>query len=96
MRWKFLHWCAYSSTWQFSFLIPALLPQSHIAPVADKLLNALHQILPHGDQSLHVTPSMGIAVYSDTCSDYAKLLSSADKAMYKAKENGKNNYQFAP
>jgi GGDEF domain-containing protein len=39
---------------------------------------------------------MGIAVYSDTCSDYAKLLSSADKAMYKAKENGKNNYQFAP
>ena len=81
---------------EFVVVLVHLTDESHIAPVADKLLNALHQILPHGDQSLHVTPSMGIAVYSDTCCDYAKLLSSADKAMYKAKENGKNNYQFAP
>ena len=81
---------------EFVVVLVHLTDVSHIAPVADKLLNALHQILTHGDQTLHVTPSMGIAVYSDTCCDYAKLLSSADKAMYKAKENGKNNYQFAP
>ncbi|MEY2665832.1 MAG: hypothetical protein RLZZ384_3 [Pseudomonadota bacterium] len=81
---------------EFVVVLVHLTDVSHIVPVADKLLNALHQTLTHEDQTLHVTPSMGIAVYSDTCCDYAKLLSSADKAMYKAKENGKNNYQFAP
>ncbi len=81
---------------EFVVVLVHLTDVSHIVPVADKLLNALHQTLPHEGQTLHVTPSMGIAVYSDTCCDYAKLLSSADKAMYKAKENGKNNYQFAP
>jgi diguanylate cyclase (GGDEF)-like protein/PAS domain S-box-containing protein len=81
---------------EFVVVLVHLTDVSHIVPVADKLLNALHQTLTHQDQTLHVTPSMGISVYSDTCCDYAKLLSSADKAMYKAKENGKNNYQFAP
>ena len=81
---------------EFVVVLVHLTDVSHIDPVADKLLNALHQTLTHQDQTLHVTPSMGISVYSDTCCDYAKLLSSADKAMYKAKENGKNNYQFAP
>ena len=81
---------------EFVVVLVHLTDVSHIAPVADKLLHALHQTLAHGNQTLHVTPSMGIAVYSDSCCDYAKLLSSADKAMYKAKENGKNNYQFAP
>ena len=81
---------------EFVVVLVHLTDVSHIVPVANKLLNALHQTLPNADRTLHVTPSIGIAVYSQTCCDYAKLLSSADQAMYKAKESGKNNYQFAP
>jgi EAL domain-containing protein (putative c-di-GMP-specific phosphodiesterase class I) len=41
-----------------------------------------------------VTASIGIAAYPQDGEDAADLLKNADIAMYRAKEQGKNNYQF--
>ncbi|KGX88715.1 putative bifunctional diguanylate cyclase/phosphodiesterase [Pontibacillus marinus] len=46
------------------------------------------------EYEISVTPSIGISVYPENGSDQESLFISADMAMYLAKENGKNNFQF--
>ena len=45
-------------------------------------------------KDLHMTLSVGIAICPDDSSDADELLKFADAAMYKAKEKGRDNYQF--
>lgn len=45
-------------------------------------------------QELVVTCSMGIARFPDDGEDSESLLANADAAMYRAKSNGRNNFQF--
>jgi diguanylate cyclase (GGDEF)-like protein/PAS domain S-box-containing protein len=52
--------------------------------------------VPHSvDQhDLHVTTSIGVSVYPDDGQDAETLIKNADTAMYQAKENGRQSYQF--
>ncbi|MGZ8271313.1 MAG: EAL domain-containing protein, partial [Methylophilus sp.] len=52
--------------------------------------------LPHilANHQLHVSTSIGISVYPTDGLDAETLIKNADTAMYIAKENGRNNYQF--
>jgi EAL domain-containing protein (putative c-di-GMP-specific phosphodiesterase class I) len=43
---------------------------------------------------LHVTASIGVSVYPDDGMDSETLIKNADTAMYQAKENGRQSYQF--
>lgn len=47
------------------------------------------------DESIHVTPSIGVALSPENGEDIETLIQEADKAMYEAKRNGKNQYRFA-
>lgn len=64
------------------------------AHTAEKILSAL--AVPHatGEQQLHVTSSIGISTYPSDAEDGESLIKNADTAMYQAKEEGRNNYQF--
>lgn len=61
---------------------------------ADKILNAL--AAPHfiDGHELHVTTSIGISIYPADANNAEALIKNADTAMYQAKANGRNNYQF--
>jgi EAL domain-containing protein (putative c-di-GMP-specific phosphodiesterase class I) len=50
-----------------------------------------HSIDKH---DLHVTTSIGVSVYPDDGPDSETLIKNADIAMYQAKENGRQSYQF--
>lgn len=74
-----------------------LLPETNAdgaAHVAGKLLEALALPLLVNSHELVVTPSVGVAVYPDDGEDFESLLQASDSAMYRAKREGRNNFQF--
>lgn len=64
------------------------------ALLAQKILASISQPYDIDDLELHVTPSIGIAIYPEDGRDTESLIKNADAAMYHAKENGRNNYQY--
>ena len=62
--------------------------------VAERILTVLGDPVELDDHSIAITPSIGIAFAPIDTNDVTALLEFADTAMYHAKNNGKNNYQF--
>lgn len=62
--------------------------------VAQKILGVFHQPFRVAGHDLFVTASMGITLYPFDDRGAHELLRNADVAMYRAKESGKNNFQF--
>jgi len=65
--------------------------------VANRVIEILAQPIEIGEYSLHVTPSIGIAMFPDgsgESSDSENILRQADTAMYRAKQQGRNGYEF--
>jgi diguanylate cyclase (GGDEF)-like protein/PAS domain S-box-containing protein len=64
------------------------------AIVARKLMQILGEPFLLDGHPITVTPSIGIAVSPEDGTDLDSLLKHADLAMYDAKQQGRNNYQF--
>jgi diguanylate cyclase (GGDEF)-like protein len=65
------------------------------ARVAEKIIDAFSTPVPVDGQPVHVTTSIGIAVYPvNGNDDVEELMIKADMAMYDAKEAGRNAYRF--
>ena len=64
------------------------------AVTAEKILTSLRE--PHEIEQhlLHITASIGVVTYPQDGADAETLLNNADIAMYHAKSNGRDNYQF--
>jgi diguanylate cyclase (GGDEF)-like protein/PAS domain S-box-containing protein len=65
-----------------------------IEATAQRICNALNHSLSEGDYSQKISSSIGIAIFPEDAADAQGLLKAADQAMYRAKKNGKANYQF--
>jgi len=64
------------------------------AHLARKLLDAVAAPIQVRAHELMVTPSLGIAMYPEDGSDMETLSQHADVAMYRAKQDGRNAFQF--
>ena len=64
------------------------------AETAKRVLASLHAPIMIMEHECRVTGSIGIASYPSDARDAATLMKHADMAMYLAKEEGKNNFQF--
>jgi diguanylate cyclase (GGDEF)-like protein/PAS domain S-box-containing protein len=64
------------------------------AITARRMLQAVAEAHSIDQHDLHVTASIGVSVYPDDGMDAETLIKNADTAMYQAKENGRQSYQF--
>ena len=70
------------------------LDESAVVDVAQRILDGLAQPFEIGGTEVVVTASIGVIVASDADADFRNLISDADAAMYRAKENGKARYEL--
>jgi diguanylate cyclase (GGDEF)-like protein/PAS domain S-box-containing protein len=64
------------------------------AITATRMLEAVAETYSIDEHDLHVTTSIGVSIYPDDSRDTETLIKCADIAMYQAKENGRQHYQF--
>ena len=79
---------------EFIVMLDAMATPDHTYLIAEKILGALSKPFSLQGREIFITASIGIAVYPDDGENYETLVRNADIAMYRAKEEGKNNYQI--
>ncbi len=79
---------------EFVILLQELTDHKKIAKVAQNVLNAFTQPIMIQDTECRITVSIGISIYGADAQDEETLMKHADAAMYVAKEEGKDNFQF--
>ncbi len=79
---------------EFTVILPALGTAADAATVAEKILRVFAEPLRLADQEFHITASVGISLAPHDGDDMESLIKNADTAMYRAKELGRNNFQF--
>ena len=78
---------------EFMLLLPGITPAENGANIAQKVLEAFGEPFAVDGQDLHITTSIGIAIYPSDGEDIETLVRNADIALYRAKGQGRNNYQ---
>jgi diguanylate cyclase (GGDEF)-like protein/PAS domain S-box-containing protein len=82
---------------EFTLLLPGIHYAEDVATISRKLTDALRQPFPIDGHDVRVTSSGGVALYPEDGENEEMLLRSADTAMYRAKERGRDNFQlFSP
>lgn len=79
---------------EFTLIMEELHHPEDASLLAEKILKTLAQALVFDEHKLYVSGSIGISFYPQDAADAQSLLKYADTAMYKAKEEGRNNFQF--
>ena len=79
---------------EFIVLIEEVTDSIHVATVTHKIINSIIQPVNIMGQECRITASIGISIYPKDAEDEQSLMKNADMAMYLAKEEGKNNFQF--
>lgn len=79
---------------EFSLLIEELNAAEDVSVLAKKIVKVLEQPIHIETHTLYISSSIGISVYPNDSTEPQNLLKYADLAMYRAKEEGRNNYQF--
>jgi len=79
---------------EFVVLLPEVNEPEEVATVARKILSAATRPICMAGQECRVTASIGISMYPLDAEDEPSLMKHADIAMYLAKDEGKNNFQF--
>ncbi|MHB8453348.1 MAG: sensor domain-containing protein [Acidiferrobacterales bacterium] len=79
---------------EFIIVLAGVAHVDDVSRVAQKIIEGLSRPFPLEDRELFVTCSIGITLYPIDDSDAETLFRNADAAMYHAKEEGRNNFQF--
>jgi diguanylate cyclase (GGDEF)-like protein/PAS domain S-box-containing protein len=79
---------------EFVMLLPAIEKAEDAAIAARRMLQSVVEVHTVEGRDLYVTGSIGVSVYPTDGPDAETLIKNADTAMYQAKENGRQGYQF--
>ena len=79
---------------EFTIVLPDMIDRQDAALIADKLLTALRLPFELAGQMVHISASIGIAMYPDDGETADELIGHSDMAMYHTKAEGKNGHSF--
>lgn len=79
---------------EFVVIMPDLETADDAAAIAIKMLKVISGLCVIDSNEIEITTSIGISIFPDDGCDVDHLIKYADAAMYHAKKNGRNNYQF--
>lgn len=79
---------------EFVIALPNINHIKDSAYIAQRIIDALNKPFHLGKHEVYISTSIGISVYPFDGTTFEELLRNADKAMYVAKNNGKNQFEF--
>lgn len=79
---------------EFVILVSDVKQAESVAIIAQKILRSIMEVVVIKGQELYVTTSIGISLYPHDGQVMNVLMKNSDLALYRAKEHGRNNYQF--
>jgi diguanylate cyclase (GGDEF)-like protein len=79
---------------EFVILLSEVQQPDDAAVMANRMLHVVAEAHSIDARDLHVTTSIGVSVYPEDGQDADTLIKNADTAMYQAKENGRQKFQF--
>lgn len=79
---------------EFTAVLPELGDRQDAVLIAEKFLECLRQPFQLAGQSVHISASIGIAIYPGDGESTDELIRNSDIAMYHMKAEGKNGYSF--
>ncbi|WP_296653826.1 EAL domain-containing protein [Paraburkholderia sp.] len=79
---------------EFAFVLEEFNDVRDVGRIAKSLLNSVGQAIDLNGHDIFTTPSIGISIYPDDGTEAEQLMMLADQAMYGAKNQGCNAFQF--
>lgn len=79
---------------EFVIIIENFENSNDISYMCQKILKGFERTIETSNHSLHISMSIGISLFPDDANDISELFKYADIAMYKAKDEGKNRFQY--
>jgi len=79
---------------EFTIILKNIKNAQTAALVAQKIVNIMRESIEISTHTLYISASIGISIYPNDSKNQNNLVKYADAAMYKAKDEGRDNYQF--
>ncbi len=79
---------------EFTIMLEDVESSQAVSRIAERIIRAVSEPIMLDDQEVYTSTSIGIAIYPSDGDDVEVLLKNADAAMYHAKKEGRNNFQF--
>jgi diguanylate cyclase (GGDEF)-like protein/PAS domain S-box-containing protein len=79
---------------EFTVILNDINSQTNIERIAQDILDKMTTPFHLGDEVIHISTSIGISHYPKDGNEVELLLKNADQAMYAAKEQGRNRFQY--
>ncbi|MFC1685004.1 EAL domain-containing protein [Pseudomonadota bacterium] len=79
---------------EFTIILTDIENTQAIQRISEKIIDSMAEQFNIQGHEINIGVSIGISLYPDNGTDYDSLTKSADTAMYKAKDGGRNTYRF--
>lgn len=79
---------------EFTIILSSFSHIDSVIAVANKVIHAVQKPMLIKGKEYHLTPSIGISLYPQDTESTEMLIRNADSAMFKVKEQGRNDFQF--
>jgi diguanylate cyclase (GGDEF)-like protein/PAS domain S-box-containing protein len=79
---------------EFAVVLPGVADVNRVEHIAREIVAHMAEPFTVGSHNAYVSASVGIAIYPNDAEDAETLLKSADRAMYAAKEGGRNGFSY--